>query len=273
MPYVVFIFFVKWRIDMDVDSVIHAAAEAGRIILENGGETYRVEDTILRICNAFNIKDADSYVTPTGIILSAADEYEQTVSLVVRIKCRTVNLEKIALVNDVSRNIKTKGYTLEQLRDELKKIDTMKKYKNSTLIISSGFGSGFFAFLFGGNLYDFAVSFAAGCIIKQLSIILSKININDFFIYIVGGMTAALSALISVQIFPFSCHLDKIIIGSIMILVPGLAITNAIRDTISGDLVSGISRAAEAFLIAVAVAAGTGIVLKFWFTFSGGAIH
>lgn len=258
---------------MDVDSIIHTAAEAGRIILENGGEIYRVEDTILRICSAFNIKDADSYATPTGIIVSASDEYERTVSLVIRIRYRTVNLEKIALVNDMSRNIKSRGYTLEQLRGELKKIDAMKKYKNSTLIVSAGFGSGFFTFLFGGNFYDFIVSVAAGCLIKYLSIILSKVKINDFFINIVGGMAAALLALISVHIFPSLCNLDKIIIGSIMILVPGLAITNAIRDTISGDLVSGISRAMEAFLVAVAVAIGTGTVLKIWFTISGGGIQ
>ena len=64
--------------------------------------------------------------------------------------------------------------------------------------------------------------------------------------------------------------MDKVIIGSIMLLVPGLAITNAIRDTIAGDLVSGIARAVEAFLTAIGVAVGTGVILSFWINTFGG---
>lgn len=256
---------------MDIDSIIHVAAEAGRIILENGGETYRVEDTIIRICNMYNINDVDSFVLPTGIMISATDEYSQTISLVKRIKYRTVNLEKIALVNDVSRNIKTRGYTIEQLIYELSKIDSLKKYSDNLIIISSCFAAGFFTLLFGGNFYDFLVSLFIGFLIKKTSIFLQKSKINDFFIYIVGGMIAALCA-ITIAPFVKSTHIDKIIIGSIMLLVPGLAITNAIRDTISGDIVAGISRAVEAFLIAVAIAMGSGLILKLWFTFFGGVI-
>ena len=55
-----------------------------------------------------------------------------------------------------------------------------------------------------------------------------------------------------------------------MLLVPGLAITNAIRDTMSGDLVSGLTRAAEAFLIAISIATGTGAILSFWISNFGG---
>ena len=55
-----------------------------------------------------------------------------------------------------------------------------------------------------------------------------------------------------------------------MLLVPGLAITNAIRDTIAGDLVSGIARAVEAFLTAIGVAVGTGVILSFWINTFGG---
>lgn len=256
---------------MDINGIIHVAAEAGRIILENGGETYRVEDTIIRICNEYNIKNADSFVLPTGIMISVTDEYGKTISLVRRIKYRTVNLEKIALVNDISRNIKTRGYTIKNLMCELNNIDKLKKYNDSLLIISSCFAAGFFTLLFGGNFYDFLISLIIGFFIKKTSIFLKKNKINDFFIYIVGGMIAALLGLIIVS-FIKSTHIDKIIIGSIMLLVPGLAITNAIRDTISGDIVAGISRAVEAFLIAVAIAIGSGLVFKIWFTFFGGVI-
>ena len=55
-----------------------------------------------------------------------------------------------------------------------------------------------------------------------------------------------------------------------MLLVPGMIITNAIRDTISGDLVSGLTKAAEAILIAVSIAVGTGMVMNIWINHLGG---
>lgn len=85
-----------------------------------------------------------------------------------------------------------------------------------------------------------------------------------------GGIIASLFALLSVH-FGLASHLDKIIIGSIMLLVPGIAITNAIRDTIAGDLLAGVSRALEAFLIAIAIAIGTGSIIKIWTMLFGGS--
>ena len=63
--------------------------------------------------------------------------------------------------------------------------------------------------------------------------------------------------------------LDALIIGSLMLLVPGLAITNAIRDSLSGDLISGMTRGVEAVLIAIAVALGPGLVMSLWMMLGG----
>lgn len=256
---------------MDIYKVIHVATEAGKIMLENGGETYRVEETILRICNAYNIKNADSFVTQTGIMISATSEYEQTVSLVKRIKKRTVDLGKVANISNLSRDIASKGLTLQSVEDELARINRAKKYNNSTIIFFSCIAAGFFTLLFGGSISDFVVSFIIGGIIKLLTILLSKYNVNDFFINVLGGSISATIAILAVNMGLVS-HVDKIIIGSIMLLAPGLAITNAIRDTIAGDLLAGISRALEAFLTAIAIAVGTGIVLKIWFINFGGTM-
>jgi uncharacterized membrane protein YjjP (DUF1212 family) len=254
---------------MDTNKIAHVAVDAGRIILENGGETYRVEDTILRILAAYNLEAADSFVTPTGIMVSVTDRYAHTVTIVKRIRKRTVDLEKISRVNDLSRNIKTKGMTSDNLSEELIKIDNLQRYDTKTTIIFSALAAAFFTLLFGGNLNDFFSSFLIGGIIKYVGISLSSLSINDFFINIFGGILAAFLAIIS-GLLSLSDNLDKVIIGSIMLLVPGLSITNAIRDTIAGDLVSGITRAIEAVLVAVAIAVGTGITLKIWLSLSGG---
>lgn len=254
---------------MDINKILHLAADAGKIILENGGETYRVEETITRICKAYSLYEAESFVTTTGIMLSVTDAYGNTTSLVKRINNRKVDLEKISRVNDLSRNIKARGLTADDVKDELNRIQNIKKYSNRTIIFFSALGAAFFTLLFGGDIYDFIISFITGGLIKSLSISLGNVKVNDFFINIIGGAIAALIALVSVNL-NLASHVDTIIIGSIMLLVPGLAITNAIRDTIAGDLLAGISRAVEAFLIAVAIAIGSGIVLRFWFIYSGG---
>jgi uncharacterized membrane protein YjjP (DUF1212 family) len=254
---------------MDTNKIIHLAAKAGKLMLENGGETYRVEETIDRICNAYGLHEAESFVTTTGIMLSVTDRYGQTTSIVRRIKVRKVDLEKVSRLNDLSRNIKARGLTSDEVFNELHRIDEIKKYSTGTIVTFSSLGAAFFTLLFGGNIYDFIISFFVGGIIKWCSIKLANINVNEFFINTLGGAMAATLAIIAVH-FKLGFHVDKIIIGSIMLLVPGLAITNAIRDTISGDLLAGISRAVEAFLIAIAIAVGSGIVLRLWYIYYGG---
>ncbi|MDP4087924.1 MAG: threonine/serine exporter family protein [Bacillota bacterium] len=254
---------------MDINTIAYIAVEAGRIILENGGETYRVEDTIIRICAAFGVRHADSFVTPTGIMMSVIDKDGKTISIIRRIRKRTVDLEKVCRVNELSRNILSSSYSEEELLQLLKDIDSTKRYGFLSTVFFSSLAAGFFSILFGGGYRDFLPALISGLLIKVISISLSNAGINDFFINIVGGATASMAALI-LNRAGLVGNVDKVIIGSIMLLVPGLAITNAIRDTIAGDLVAGLTRATEAFLVAIAIAVGSGIIIKLWISAFGG---
>ena len=256
---------------MDINRIIHIACEAGKIILENGGETYRAEETMTRICSSYTINNSESYVTPTLVMISATNNYGQTISLIRRVKNRTIDLHKITLVNDLSRTIKINGITLEKIEDELKNIKEMKRYNNSMNILASCLAAGFFTLVFGGNYLDFIISFIIGAIIKVVIIFLSHLNSGDFFINTVGGAISASIALISSYFF-INVHVNTILIGSIMLLVPGITIVNAIRDTISGDLISGMSRTLEAFIVAVAIAIGSGIIIRIWFSIFGTSV-
>lgn len=120
---------------MDINKIIKIAAEAGKIILQSGGETYRVEETMSRICSAYNIKDSDPYVTPTVIMISATNENGKTVSLSRRITSRTIDLDKIDKVNSLSRNIKENNLTLEQVQEELNIIKKGIPYSNKLGIL------------------------------------------------------------------------------------------------------------------------------------------
>ncbi|CAG7841098.1 membrane protein [Clostridium novyi B str. ATCC 27606] len=250
------------------DRILHLATEAGRIILQNGGETYRVEETMNKICYGLNVQKADSFVTPTGIMLSITDETGKTISLIRKITNRSINLEKVAEINALSRTIVNDSPSLNYVEKRLHEIDNSRGYTKKILILSASFSAGFFTLLFGGTFRDFLVSLFIGAIIKFICMILNSIKINEFFINSLGGAISSLLALISIHL-NIGENKDKIIIGSIMLLVPGLIITNAIRDTLAGDLVSGISRTVEAFFIAVAIATGSGIIIKLWFYFGG----
>ena len=91
-----------------MNEILQVAMFAGQMILENGGETYRVEETIWRICKIYGADEAESFATPTGIMASICHQ-GKTYSLTRRVSNRTVNLDKIDIVNDLSRSIQSKN--------------------------------------------------------------------------------------------------------------------------------------------------------------------
>ena len=253
---------------MNVNEIVLIAAKAGKIILENGGEIYRVEDTIIRVCKAFDVNNPEAIVMPTGIFISATDENNNPISIIKRIHSRKVNLDKISKVNDLSRKISSKTLSIDEVKMELDLLEKASGYKPITNVLISGFAVTSFALLLGATIKDSFFAFFIGMIVNLITSYLSKIKFNDFFINLIGGAVAATLGIVLSKLNLVS-SMDTVIISSIMLLVPGLIITNAIRDTIAGDLVSGISRALEAFFIAIAIAVGTGMAFKLWISLGG----
>nr|WP_300005736.1 threonine/serine exporter family protein [Tissierella sp.] len=234
---------------------------AGKTMLSNGAETYRVEDTMIRICNSKeNVQEVDSFVTQTGIFLTL--EYKGDVfTYFKRIKNVDINLNIINLVNDFSRKFVNKNITLEQGMKDLEAINNVRGYPKYLKLFSGSYVSGFFSLMFGGTYQDFFASFLASLLSLLILDKLSKYNLTFFIDRFLGAFLTSLFAYITVKT-GLGVHLDKIIIGSIMYLLPGVSITNSIRDTMSGDSLSGLSKGMEAILSALAIAFGVGIVLN-----------
>lgn len=256
---------------METGRILHVATYAGQIILENGGETYRVEETISRICQSFGIEVAEGFVTPTGIMASASRTPADVRSVIKRVKHRTVNLDKISRVNELARRNAVNPMAVDDFYAELVTIDQMKPFTSLAVIAAAAVAAAAFTLMFGGTPGDALSAFFVGMLTKYLTLGAAKLAINDFFINLAGGAAVTLLGLVSV-VLGAGANPSLIIIGSLMLLVPGLAITNAIRDTLAGDLVSGVTRGAEAFLIAVSLAAGSGIVIGIWIRFFGGIL-
>ncbi|WP_320047558.1 threonine/serine exporter family protein [uncultured Ilyobacter sp.] len=242
---------------MITDKILKLSTHAGKIILENGGETYRVENTVCKICEMYGYS-ADCFATLTGIMASLEDQDGNISSIIVRISKRGTNLDKIHRVNLLANEAYKQ--TPEEFMRSLKSIEIKKPYPMHLNFLAYAFCAASFSVIFGGSYRDFIVAMIIGGALNIFIRISNKLEINYFIINSVGGAICAVIGVFFVKI-EVADNLDKIIIGSLMLLVPGLALTNAVRDIIAGDFMAGMARGVEALLIATSLAIGTGAVL------------
>lgn len=233
---------------------------AGRLLVQSGAETYRAEDTMLRMAQSQGYKDAQSFVTPTGIIFSAGIERSTRIA---QISSRTTDLEKITKVNNVSRKLTASEYTTEEAYEELLYIEkTNFFFPIWVQIIAAAIASASFLILFDGIWSDAPIAFIAGGIGFIVFIAIHSLTRVKFFAEFTGALFVGIIAFLSVE-YGMGTQLDKIIIGSVMPLVPGVPIANAVRDLMAGHFVSGVAKGVEAFLTASAIGAGVALVLAF----------
>ncbi|WP_332237350.1 threonine/serine exporter family protein [Sporolactobacillus sp. KGMB 08714] len=232
---------------------------AGKILLQNGAETFRVEDTMNRIARSFSVNEAQSFVTPTGIIFSIED---RDVTKLVRITRRGTNLRKVTQVNSLSRLIAEGALSPAEAYQKLKEIEQSGHvYSNGLQIMAAAAASGCFLLMFLGKWGDVLPAFIAGGVGQAGTIYFHRLTKVKFFSEFMSSIFIGLIAVLSVKTGVGS-ELNKIIIGAVMPLVPGVAITNAVRDMMAGDLVSGLSKSAEAGLTAFAVGIGIALALS-----------
>jgi len=253
-----------------VDAALRVSAEAGRVVLESGGETYRAEDIIGAMAGSLGALDAESYATLTGLMASCTDETGRSRAIIKRIRKRQMNLERIALVSALARDAVSGKLGLDEAERGLCEIETVGAYPAPWPAVGAALITGFFCLLFGGAWNDALVAAAIGLAMGRITSWFGGMRLSDFFINIVGGAFAATVAMIASSL-GLCAQRDTVIIGAIMLLVPGFMIVNAIRDTIAGDLVAGMARLADAFISATGISIGVGVALKVWALVAGAA--
>lgn len=246
---------------MEIERLLDVGIRAGRMLLESGAEVYRVEETMIRICTGLACTDeVDSYVTSTGIMLSIGYN-GQVFSKISRIKNRNVNLHCVARINALSRNIQIQDYSLEEVEQQLNKIEKEPKYSVWMTTLFGGIGAAGFALFFDGGMLEIVISFAIGILIRLLVSLLSMMKMNDFINNVIASMLLAILSIFFKKVF-LVIDVNVVVISGIMLLIPGLAFTNAIRDTIAGDYLSGVSRVMETLVCACAIALGVMVVFS-----------
>ena len=254
--------------------VLILAVRAGELMMKNGAEIYRVEDTIERICKACRIHYVEVFAMPTGIFVSldSGDADSDMYTYVKRIKGGgDTDLTKISEINRFSRDFTTTDLSVEDGMKRLKEIDNIPSAPLPVRLLGASLVASFFSVLFGGGILDFLCGLLIGAASYLLSLLLKRFSINYF---IRGFCCCAVSAALALTAAAFipGTNSNAIIIGTLMIFVPGVAITNSIRDFLSGDMLSGLARATEAALIAISLAAGAGVIMKIWNSVFGSLI-
>ncbi|WP_409299416.1 threonine/serine exporter family protein [Peribacillus sp. SCS-26] len=238
--------------------VMELCLQAGKLMLQNGAETYRVEDTMERIAGHYGLSGAHSYVTPTGIIFSLDGVIP---AKLIRIAKRETDLAKVTAANSISRKITNGELSIEGAARELRELEKSNlTYPLAIQILAAAISSGCFVIMFMGGWIDFLPAVLCGALGYICFLYIHKLVEVKFFAEFLAAFVIGLAAF-SLKAAGAGHEADKIIIGSVMPLVPGLLITNAVRDLMSGHLVSGLSKGAEAFLTASAI--GTGIAVVF----------
>ena len=229
---------------------------AGQTLLENGAEVFRVEQTMEIMARSFHLREFHVYILTNGIFASAGTA---EISEVRNVPARTTHLGRVAAVNALSRQIAAGGVSLAEAEQRLAEAQRIP-FPNSRVQLAAGLGGAFcFALIFGGTLRDGLAAAVAGLAANGYLLLCEKRNVPGGFRKIT---TAGLITLVCLVL----CHLlgteaSHAIIGTLMILTPGIAFTMGIRDFVQGDYLSGTIRMIDALLVAACIAIGTGFVL------------
>lgn len=233
----------------------------GKLLLENGAETYRVEDTVHRVAQSFGYLNIHVYCVPNTIILNAETAEGEVYNRLMRVPARDTNLGKVKEANELSRQITAGNLSVTEARTQLKIITNQRRiYQPYERYLAAAVLSGFFALMFLGTWLDFVGSVIAGGIGYVLFAQINRLTNLQFFSELTSAFVIGWVAVLMISI-GWGDNMDIMILASVMTLVPGRAITNGIRDLMAGDYVSGLSILADAFLTAAAIGIGVAGVL------------
>ena len=263
--------------------VLELTTRIGEVLLKNGGEIFRVQQTMQLIAKSYGVDKFHVYVLANGIFVSLEENgYEirrqipieqdppqlEIASQIRYVPLSSVHLGRVAAVNNLSREIVAKKYTVSQAWERIEQIEKIPFTSNMMQVLASGFGSGAFCYLLGGSLTDSAASFVSGMLLWCFVLFISNRKANKIMVNILSSALVTLTGILF-YLVSFGENMDKIIIGSIIPLLPGVPLTNSIRDFLNGDYLSGTIRMIDAVLVACCIALGVGVVLRIFPVITG----
>ena len=228
---------------------------AGETLLENGAEVFRVEQTMEIMARSFHLREFHVYVLTNGIFASAGTA---EIAEVRNVPVRTTHLGRVVAVNALSRQIAAGGVTLAEAECRLAEARRLPFPKGQLLAGMSG--AACFALIFGGTVRSALAAAVAGFLVSGYLLLCEKKGLSSGFRKISAAALITLVCIVGCSLLGIES--SHAIIGTLMILTPGIAFTMGIRDFVQGDYLSGTIRMIDALLIAASIAICTGLVLS-----------
>jgi uncharacterized membrane protein YjjP (DUF1212 family) len=241
--------------------VIDLALWAGQLLLQHGAESERIESTIHRLGTALGCDWMDILVSPNVIAVTtiSGEEFRTKIRRVIGLQ---VNLTIVSAINRLTNRVAAGELDRFGVRKELERISRIKSHYNRWLVVAMvGLACAAFSRLFGGDAAAFAGTFSAAAVAMVVRQELARRYFNPFLVVIVTAFVAGLLAGAVVR-SDLTEAPRAVLASSVLLLVPGLPLINAVEDLIKGHMVTGITRGITATLILFAIALGLMLAIQ-----------
>lgn len=246
------------------DVELEIILKAGKILLSSGAEISRTEDTMNYIARAMNFKDLEAYVSNRGIFATAKKDDNTEITRIYNVPEVDINLSKIESVNALSRRITQKSITIEEVINELEKIDTMPDYLIFWRLVAYTIGASGFSYAIGSSITDSIIAGIIGLILGAYMCTIKRILNSDVLITILGSILIALFGNLFIH-FNIGSNLSVMLLGAMIDIVPGVPFVNAIREYSQNNYNTGITLMMGALLTCISMAVGVAVVQSLLF--------
>ena len=242
---------------MDYEKLLNMAAELGYQLMHSGAEIYRVEESARRLLHAYGLEDPEVFAIPNCVIVSVSTPDGHPITRMRRVPPHGTDIELLERCNSLCRRLCAETPPLDEAQRAVYALpDAVPRHDLRLVLLGYGAAPAFFAPLFGGGPADMACAFLCGLAVGLCLLCGGRfIGANSFFRTALCSALAALLAMLLVKA-GVGRSVDVVTISALMVLVPGMALTNAMREIMAGDTFSALSRTADAILAASAIALG-----------------
>lgn len=235
--------------------LIRLILDLGEHMIACGGEVSRVEETVSRICSAYGAVRVDVFCITSVIIVTTIWENGDIITQSRRVAIASRNYNKLEKLNALSRYMCEKKPSIEETENKMRAIVSAKNQSIISPLIGSMLAAGGFAVFFGGRIIDGIAAMICSLVIFAIDKFVYNNRVNKVVYYMLSSFVTGLVAILTVKL-GIGINLDKIMIGCIMLIIPGINFTLALEDVLSGDTATGALRIYESVLLACAIALG-----------------
>lgn len=244
---------------MEIKNVIDIALTAGEILLANGAENYRIEETVSIICEAYSF-NGECIAMSNGIFLLIEDSNGEKITSMKKVKDKHVDLYRIELINSFSRNIQKNQLSYAEAKNNLNEIEKAPNFTMRIRTMAACMTGFIYTLFFNGTVQDGIAAVMICLITYMLFEKVSQLGFFQFLEFFLAGVLIGGASIFAHFLIPaISYH--NVITGAIMILLPGVVLTNGIKDVLCGDFSAGIAKFSEAMIVIIAVGVGIGTSL------------